>query len=1046
MAAPSVEIDAGYVMNIADGGGDSVPGLSKELSGWDVYNNEAKKVDTELVKDWMSSLNSLLIFAAIFAAVLTAFIVESKKLLEQDPTSVMADVMIFYTNNVANGTHTAYVPPEFQPTVVAISVNCLFFASLSVSLVAALASVIALQWVADYDAAITRGGSSPEDRAKRRQFRYAGVISWKMGEVIAALPLLLYCSVILFFIGLVQWMWNVHPFVGAIVSVGAGIAALFYGSSTMLSVMFVSAPFRTPLSRWIYKLSLLVLDRIHRLLEIVHSPYIPSGFQRQNDKSKDSQDREDRAVTNRKQLGRDSMVWLAKQLSLSQDSYKRFLLLMGELYHLRSEQASPLDATGVEWGFIFDMVACRYMSNQGHAGVTAEDRHAMATFQRCWEIASVRALVAPNEESNYVMDKQHENYWSQYCNFWESEHDVPNGLFLLMRDLPTQLSLSTEELDAAIQLCRWRNSYRKLARIWSEILESVGSFGPLFLNPCIETFASFSRHRGRFAAQRSEQDILIKVMRTKLLRVEPWKIYRDSLHLLIQAYESLLDTALAKNQDLTIAGISSPLAYGSQLRHRPASEHQLHDHFIHLLAYQLNISDWTSMASVAQQVKDILVMLWLRPSNPALMALRDLGYKHGMYKRTKELARMVPMHWISSMEKLPDVSLFESLSRAQRACPRGVGPLWRAVLPNQINDPQFVEALGSFDSLIAQGCTPNQHLTLVRLVCQDIQLDPSPDFKDYFTPERAYVLTQIKDPCLMFLAQWVQGVEDVMMPFERKENPLAPSWTRIEIFVFDQHEASTPESVASRQASLWPAFSGQEDFCERALSEPDILSHIQRIFRHPVHCPSCHDGPGHLLFHLLNVSTYYVAVLDLVLFKGTLEMNIHLTDVTLVMLSHWLTPNPITLMSMFEDAHEEHVEQVTAMLRDIETSQVQYLTFLWNLCRRYRASWADSEEIAVVLACIERALELSDEDASVVILEPLASCLTDLRDRMLLHGTRRLEQARRVSVEVGRLCLELRSRVARRIVYGRMSRRLVSCVRGEGEGGYGYQGCIPFLD
>jgi Family of unknown function (DUF6535) len=38
------------------------PGITREYSGWDVYNNEAKKVDTELVNDWRDSLNSLLLF------------------------------------------------------------------------------------------------------------------------------------------------------------------------------------------------------------------------------------------------------------------------------------------------------------------------------------------------------------------------------------------------------------------------------------------------------------------------------------------------------------------------------------------------------------------------------------------------------------------------------------------------------------------------------------------------------------------------------------------------------------------------------------------------------------------------------------------------------------------------------------------------------------------------------------------------------------------------------------------------------------------------
>jgi hypothetical protein len=31
---------------------DRILGMTKDYSGWDVYNNEARKVDNELVKDW----------------------------------------------------------------------------------------------------------------------------------------------------------------------------------------------------------------------------------------------------------------------------------------------------------------------------------------------------------------------------------------------------------------------------------------------------------------------------------------------------------------------------------------------------------------------------------------------------------------------------------------------------------------------------------------------------------------------------------------------------------------------------------------------------------------------------------------------------------------------------------------------------------------------------------------------------------------------------------------------------------------------------------
>jgi hypothetical protein len=42
-----------------------IRGMVKESSVWDVYNNEARKVDNELVKDWTASLNFLLVFVSV---------------------------------------------------------------------------------------------------------------------------------------------------------------------------------------------------------------------------------------------------------------------------------------------------------------------------------------------------------------------------------------------------------------------------------------------------------------------------------------------------------------------------------------------------------------------------------------------------------------------------------------------------------------------------------------------------------------------------------------------------------------------------------------------------------------------------------------------------------------------------------------------------------------------------------------------------------------------------------------------------------------------
>jgi hypothetical protein len=49
---------------VGRGNANTILGQTPEYNGWDVYNNEAIKVDTELVKDWTASLNFLLVFVS----------------------------------------------------------------------------------------------------------------------------------------------------------------------------------------------------------------------------------------------------------------------------------------------------------------------------------------------------------------------------------------------------------------------------------------------------------------------------------------------------------------------------------------------------------------------------------------------------------------------------------------------------------------------------------------------------------------------------------------------------------------------------------------------------------------------------------------------------------------------------------------------------------------------------------------------------------------------------------------------------------------------
>ncbi|KAJ6545443.1 hypothetical protein B0H19DRAFT_907503, partial [Mycena capillaripes] len=55
---------------------------------WAVYVSEAEKYDRGLVESWKSDMEGLLIFAALFSSILTAFIIESYKSLNPDPANL----------------------------------------------------------------------------------------------------------------------------------------------------------------------------------------------------------------------------------------------------------------------------------------------------------------------------------------------------------------------------------------------------------------------------------------------------------------------------------------------------------------------------------------------------------------------------------------------------------------------------------------------------------------------------------------------------------------------------------------------------------------------------------------------------------------------------------------------------------------------------------------------------------------------------------------------------------------------------------------------
>ena len=186
---------------------------------------------------------------------MTAFLVESYQDLKEDPTTVIIDLLQQLTTQThtyalsatfVNSTVAPLVKsrPAFKPSVTAVRVNVLWFASLTLSLVSASFGILVKQWLREY---LAGEYTSPQARLRIRQFRNPGLSDWKVFEIAALLPLLLQLALALFLIGLCFFTLDVHSSVGhATIPLVAGWAFLFVAAS-FAPALSPRCPYKTTL-------------------------------------------------------------------------------------------------------------------------------------------------------------------------------------------------------------------------------------------------------------------------------------------------------------------------------------------------------------------------------------------------------------------------------------------------------------------------------------------------------------------------------------------------------------------------------------------------------------------------------------------------------------------------------------------------------------------------------------------------------------------------------------------------------------------------------
>ena len=170
--------------------------------------------------------------------------------LEPNTGELTVELLMYISTQLNNASMPAYAPQPFaaeQPYVVA---NALFFASLAILLVTSLLAILVKGWVRDFNHNLPPYKLAAK-RAKEREYRFRGLIAYKMPEIVASLPILTQLALILFCIGLLIYLnqTDVHIMVATGCILALGLA--FYLLTTIIALYDSSAPFPSPLSRFL---------------------------------------------------------------------------------------------------------------------------------------------------------------------------------------------------------------------------------------------------------------------------------------------------------------------------------------------------------------------------------------------------------------------------------------------------------------------------------------------------------------------------------------------------------------------------------------------------------------------------------------------------------------------------------------------------------------------------------------------------------------------------------------------------------------------------
>lgn len=142
--------------------------------------------------------------------------------------------------------------PVFEAPASAVRINAFWFSSLVCSLISALLGILVKQWLREY---LQFGLTSPRDLVRMRQFRFVGLVSWRVPDIVATLPLLLQIALVLFLVGLLDLLWTLHTIIASVTTVIVALSLTLISVTVFVPFFSPNCPYKSPFALRIHSIA-----------------------------------------------------------------------------------------------------------------------------------------------------------------------------------------------------------------------------------------------------------------------------------------------------------------------------------------------------------------------------------------------------------------------------------------------------------------------------------------------------------------------------------------------------------------------------------------------------------------------------------------------------------------------------------------------------------------------------------------------------------------------------------------------------------------------